>query len=145
EYAQARAVAREFALHGWAVITGGGPGVMEAANRGAQENGGLSVGFGIELPHEQAINAYCDLAYTFEHFYARKVCFVKPADGFVVMPGGIGTLDELFEAYVLIQTEKVEMFPLVLFGSGYWAGIIAWLSETALRAGMISASDLDIF
>jgi uncharacterized protein (TIGR00730 family) len=145
EYARARAVAREFALRGWAVITGGGPGVMEAANRGAQENGGLSVGFGIELPHEQAINPYCDLAYTFEHFYARKVCFVKPAEGFVVMPGGIGTLDELFEAYVLIQTEKVEMFPLVLFGSAYWAGIIAWLSDTALQAGMISAADLDIF
>ena len=103
-YASARAIGGEFARRGWAVITGGGPGVMEAANRGAQEAGGLSVGLGIELPHEQGINPYVDLSYTFEHFYARKVCFVKPSEGFVVLPGGFGTLDETFEALTLIQT-----------------------------------------
>jgi uncharacterized protein (TIGR00730 family) len=144
-YVAARAIAREFAEHGWAVVTGGGPGVMEAANRGAQEGGGLSIGLGIELPHEQSINPYCDLSFTFEHFYARKVCFVKPAEGFVVLPGGIGTLDELSEALTLIQTGKVELFPLVLFGSAYWAGIVGWLRDTALPAGAISASDLDLF
>jgi hypothetical protein len=144
-YVAARAVAREFALRGWAVITGGGPGVMEAANRGAQQNGGLSIGLGIELPHEQSINPYCDLAFTFEHFYARKVCFVKPAEGFVVMPGGIGTLDEMSEALTLIQTGKVAMFPLVLYGSAYWAGLVDWLRETVLAAGMISPSDLELF
>ena len=96
-------------------------------------------GLGIELPHEQSINPYCDLSITFEHFYARKVCFVKPAEGFVVLPGGIGTLDELSEALTLIQTGKVEMFPLVLFDSAYWAGIVGWLRDSALPAGMISA------
>jgi uncharacterized protein (TIGR00730 family) len=144
-YIAAREIGHEFASHGWAVITGGGPGVMEAANRGAQEGGGLSVGLGIELPHEQSINPYCDLSMTFEHFYARKVCFVKPAEGFVVLPGGIGTLDELSEALTLIQTGKVEMFPLVLFDSAYWAGIVGWLRNSALPAGMISPSDLDLF
>jgi uncharacterized protein (TIGR00730 family) len=144
-YTAARRMARAFARHGWAVITGGGPGVMEAANRGAQEGGGLSIGLGIELPHEQSINPYCDLSFTFEHFYARKVCFVKPAEGFVVLPGGIGTLDELSEALTLIQTGKVEMFPLVLFDSAYWAGIVGWLRHTALPAGTVSPSDLDLF
>jgi uncharacterized protein (TIGR00730 family) len=144
-YADARAVAREFALRGWAVITGGGPGVMEAANRGAQENGGLSIGLGIELPHEQAFNRYIDLAYMFEHFYARKVCFVKPSEGFVVLPGGFGTLDEMFEALTLIQTGKAGMFPVALVGSTYWGGLVDWLREQALRAGMIAAPDLDLF
>ena len=106
-----RTVGRLFAESGWAVVTGGGPGAMEGANRGAREGGGLSVGFNIELPHEQESNAYLDLSYTFEHFYVRKVCFVKPAEGFVIFPGGFGTLDELYEALTLIQTGKVEHFP----------------------------------
>ncbi len=144
-YAAARAIAGAFAERGWAVITGGGPGVMEAANRGAQEAGGLSVGLGIELPHEQAFNPYVDLGYTFDHFYARKVCFVKPSEGFVVLPGGFGTLDELFEALTLIQTGKVQLFPVVLFGSAYWDGLVDWLRATLLPAGTISPDDLDLF
>ena len=121
------------------MITGGGPGVMEAANRGAQEAGGLSVGLGIELPHEQAINPYLDLAYTFDHFYARKVCFVKPSEGFVVLPGGFGTLDEMFEALTLIQTGKAATFPVVLVDSGYWDGLLDWLRDRVLATGRISA------
>jgi uncharacterized protein (TIGR00730 family) len=144
-YAAARAIAGAFAEHGWAVITGGGPGVMEAANRGAQEAGGLSVGLGIELPHEQAFNPYVALGYTFDHFYARKVCFVKPSEGFVVLPGGFGTLDELFEALTLIQTAKVQMFPVVLFGSAFWGGLVDWLRATPLPAGTVSRADLDLF
>jgi uncharacterized protein (TIGR00730 family) len=141
-YALARAIGGEFARHGWAVITGGGPGIMEAANRGAKEAGGLSVGLGIELPHEQAFNDYLDLAYQFDHFYARKVCFVKPSEGFVVLPGGFGTLDELFEALTLIQTGKTEMFPVVLVGSAYWSGLLDWLRAEALAGGKISSADL---
>jgi hypothetical protein len=143
-YVAARTIAGRFAEKGWAVITGGGPGIMEAANRGAQEAGGLSVGLGIELPHEQALNPYVDLAYTFEHFYARKVCFVKPAEGFVVLPGGFGTLDELFEALTLIQTHKVEMDPVVLFGSAYWGGLVDWIRERMLAARMISPADVEL-
>jgi uncharacterized protein (TIGR00730 family) len=143
-YAAARAIGRGFAARGWAVITGGGPGVMEGANRGAQEGGGLSVGFGIELPHEQSNNPYLDLAYTFEHFYARKVCFVKPAEGFVVLPGGFGTLDEVFEALTLIQTGKVPVFPVVLFDSSHWANLIDWLSAELLAKGMISPPDVEL-
>ncbi|TML14005.1 MAG: TIGR00730 family Rossman fold protein [Actinobacteria bacterium] len=126
-YAAARKVGRRFAKHGWAVITGGGPGVMEAANRGAKEAGGLSVGFNIELPHEQGSNPYLDISYTFKHFYARKVCFVKPAEGFVIFPGGFGTLDELFEALTLIQTGKAQNFPVVLIGIDYWEEMISWV------------------
>jgi uncharacterized protein (TIGR00730 family) len=144
-YSAARRIGARFAERGWAVITGGGPGLMEAANRGAQEAGGLSIGLGIELPHEQRLNRYVDLAYTFEHFYARKVCFVKPAEGFVVLPGGFGTLDELFEAITLIQTHKVEMDPVVLFSSGYWAGLLDWIRERTLGAGMISVEDLELY
>jgi uncharacterized protein (TIGR00730 family) len=141
----ARAVGRAFAERGWAVITGGGPGAMEAANRGAQEAGGLSVGLGIKLPHEQAINPYVDLAYTFKHFYARKVCFVKPAEGFVVMPGGIGTLDELFEALVLIQTGKTTKYPVVLYDSAFWGGLVDWMREQLLGLGTIAERDFDLF
>jgi hypothetical protein len=143
-YRVAREVGRRFGEAGWAVITGGGPGVMEAANRGAKEAGGLSVGFNIELPHEQGSNAYLDIAYTFKHFYARKVCFVKPAEGFVIFPGGFGTLDELFEALTLIQTGKARNFPVVLFDTDYWAELLRWIRGELLADGMISADDLDL-
>jgi uncharacterized protein (TIGR00730 family) len=144
EYGTARAVGAEFARRGWAVITGGGPGLMEAANLGAQENGGLSVGLGIQLAHEQRLNPFVDLSYTFEHFYARKVCFVKPSEGFVVLPGGFGTLDELTEALTLIQTGKSGRFPVVLVGSAFWGGLFDWLRETLLRLGTISTADLGL-
>ena len=140
-YEAARATGQRFAGRGWAVITGGGPGLMEAANRGAQEGGGLSVGFNIELPHEQMPNAYLDISCTFGHFYARKVCFVKPAEGFVIFPGGFGTLDELFESLTLIQTGKTPRFPIVLFGSEHWRPLIGWLREKALAPGLISPAD----
>jgi uncharacterized protein (TIGR00730 family) len=143
-YREARAVARRFAETGWAVITGGGPGVMEAANRGAQEGGGLSVGFNIQLPHEQRSNPYLDLAHTFDHFYVRKVCFVKPAEGFVIFPGGFGTLDELYEALTLIQTGKVMHFPVVLFDRDYWEEMLAWIRAELLADGMISPEDVDL-
>ena len=144
-YEAARAAGRGFAERGWAVVTGGGPGVMEGANRGAREGGGLSVGFNIELPHEQRSNPYLDIEVTFEHFYARKVCFVKPSEGFVIFPGGIGTLDELFESLTLIQTDKVAEFPVVLFGSEYWRGLVDWLRAGPLAAGTISPDDLAMF
>jgi uncharacterized protein (TIGR00730 family) len=144
EYATARKVGRRFAQHGWAVITGGGPGVMEAANRGAKEGGGLSVGFNIDLPHEQGSNAYLDIAYTFKHFYARKVCFVKPSEGFVIFPGGFGTLDELFEALTLIQTGKAENFPVVLIDTDYWGELLSWVRSELLADGMISPEDLNL-
>jgi uncharacterized protein (TIGR00730 family) len=144
EYQAARKVGRRFAEEGWAVITGGGPGVMEAANRGAKEGGGLSVGFNIELPHEQGSNGYLDISYTFKHFYARKVCFVKPAEGFVIFPGGFGTLDELFEALTLIQTGKAQNFPVVLLDTDYWGEMIDWIKGEMLPDGMISPEDLDL-
>jgi uncharacterized protein (TIGR00730 family) len=140
----ARAVGARFAEQGWAVVTGGGPGVMEAANRGAQEAGGLSVGFNIELPHEQRGNPYVDLALTFRHFYARKTMFVKAAEGFVVFPGGFGTADELFESLTLIQTGKVLHFPVVLFDSDYWAELLQWIRGELLADRMISPEDLDL-
>jgi uncharacterized protein (TIGR00730 family) len=142
EYDAARAVGAEFARRGWAVITGGGPGLMEAVNRGAQEAGGLSVGLGIELPHEQSFNRYLDLAYMFDHFYARKVCFVKPSEGFVVLPGGFGTLDEAFEALTLIQTGKAMRFPVVMFGSAFWGGLLEWIRDDLGGLGTVSAADL---
>jgi uncharacterized protein (TIGR00730 family) len=143
-YAAARATGKCFAEHGWAVVTGGGGGVMEAANRGAREGGGLSVGFNIELPHEQSPNPYLDVSYTFRHFYARKVCFVKPSEGFVIFPGGFGTLDELFESLTLIQTGKVLDFPVVLFDTGYWRGLLEWIRARLLEDGMISPDDVDL-
>jgi uncharacterized protein (TIGR00730 family) len=143
-YEAARAVGRRFGERGWAVITGGGPGLMEAANRGAKEGGGLSVGFNIELPHEQDANPYLDVEYTFEHFYARKVCFVKPAEGFVIFPGGFGTLDELYEALTLIQTGKVLHFPVVLYDREHWAEMLEWVREELLADRLISDDDVDL-
>jgi uncharacterized protein (TIGR00730 family) len=143
-YAQARATAKRFGEAGWAVVTGGGPGVMEAANRGCKEGGGISVGFNIELPHEQAANPYLDISLTFSHFYARKTMFVKAAEGFVVFPGGFGTADELFESLTLIQTGKIRHFPVVLFERGFWEPMIAWVREQALPLGMVSPDDLEL-
>jgi uncharacterized protein (TIGR00730 family) len=140
-YELARETGRLLADAGFAVITGGGPGVMEAANRGAQEVGGLSVGFNIQLPHEQHPNRYIDLGYTFGHFYSRKVMLVKSAEGFIMFPGGFGTFDELFEALTLIQTGKVMNFPVVLVGSDYWRGLIDWVHGQTLARGMISRDD----
>ncbi len=129
---------------GWAVITGGGPGAMEAANRGAQEAGGLSVGLGIELPFEQRLNDWVDVGISFRYFFARKTMFVKYAQAFVVLPGGFGTLDELFEALTLVQTQKVTVFPIVLMGAQYWSGLVDWIRERLLTDGMISPADLDL-
>jgi len=144
-YAAATETARLLAQAGFAVITGGGPGIMEAANKGAQLGGGESVGLNIELPFEQGTNAYVDTAVHFRYFFVRKTMFVKYSVGFVVFPGGFGTLDELFEALTLIQTEKIKHFPLVLFGAEYWRGLVGWLRETAVAGGKIDPDDLDIF
>jgi uncharacterized protein (TIGR00730 family) len=143
-YESARATGRIFAERGFAVVTGGGPGVMAAANRGCQEAGGLSVGFNIDLPHEQGLNAWCDVTMTFDHFYARKVMFVKAAEGFVIFPGGFGTQDELWEALTLIQTGKIGHFPVVLFDSDYWEELLGWVREEMLDDGLISPEDLDL-
>jgi len=143
-YDLARQIGAELAKAGFAVITGGGPGAMEAANRGAHEAGGLSIGCNIELPHEQHLNPYVDLSVEFHYFFARKVMFVKYADAFVILPGGIGTLDELFESLTLIQTGKIRNFPVVLIGHAYWDGLIAWMCEVQLPAGAINAADLDL-
>jgi uncharacterized protein (TIGR00730 family) len=143
-YAAGREVGRRLAEAGFAVVTGGGPGVMEAANRGAREGGGVSVGFNIELPHEQQSNPYLDINVTFHHFYARKTMFVKAAEGFVILPGGFGTLDELFEALTLIQTGKVRHFPVVLYDSAYWRPLLDWVRGRLLADGMVSAEELDL-
>src|SRR6478609_2674056 len=144
-YDLARSIGRRLAETGYAVITGGGPGTMEAANRGCREGGGLSVGCNIELPHEQGMNAYVDLGVEFRYFFVRKVMFVKYADGFVILPGGLGTLDELFESLTLIQTGKVRHFPVVLVGRAYWAGLLDWMRNTMLERGTIAETDLDLF
>jgi uncharacterized protein (TIGR00730 family) len=143
-YEQARRIGAELAKAGFAVITGGGPGAMEAANRGAHEAGGLSIGCNIELPREQHQNPYVDLSVEFHYFFARKTMFVKYADAFVIMPGGFGTLDELFESLTLIQTGKIRNFPVVLIGHAYWDGLIAWMRDVQLPAGAISQADLDL-
>ena len=143
-YADAVEVGRRIAQAGFAVVTGGGPGVMEAANRGAREAGGVSVGFNIELPHEQHENPYLDFELTFHHFYARKTMFVKAAEGFVIFPGGFGTLDELFESLTLIQTGKVLHFPVVLFDHDFWAPLLDWIRGRLLADGMISPEDLEL-
>ncbi len=143
-YECAREIGRRLALAGYAVITGGGPGIMEAANRGCREAGGLSVGCNIELPHEQGLNPYVDLGIEFRYFFARKVMFVKYADAFVILPGGFGTLDELFEALTLIQTDKVRHFPVILVGSEYWGGLLDWVRATPLTYGAVGVHDLDL-
>jgi uncharacterized protein (TIGR00730 family) len=143
-YEAARETARLFAKTGLAVVTGGGPGAMEAANRGAKEGGGLSVGFNILLPHEQGLNPYCDISRTFKHFYARKVMFVKSAEGFVIFPGGFGTMDELFESLTLIQTGKIGTFPVVLFDTDYWGEMLDWIRGEMLGDGLVSPGDLDL-
>ena len=143
-YDGARTVGRLFAEKGFAVVTGGGPGVMEAGNRGCKEGGGLSVGFNIDLPHEQGANPYLDISLGFEHFYARKTMFVKAANGFVIFPGGFGTLDELFESLTLIQTGTIVHFPVVLFGEDYWKELLSWVDLELLAGGMISSQDLTL-
>ena len=143
-YEQARTIGRKLAEAGYAVITGGGPGTMEAANRGCREGGGMSVGCNIELAHEQGLNAYVDLGVEFRYFFARKTMFVKYADGFVILPGGFGTLDELFEALTLIQVGKVRHFPVVLVGRAHWAGLVGWMRDTLLPSGAITEPDLDL-
>ena len=144
-YAAAEQIGSRLVEAGQAVITGGGPGIMEAANKGAAQAGGISVGLGIELPFETGLNPYVNLGINFRYFFARKTMVVKFAQGFVVLPGGFGTLDELFEALTLVQTRKVTSFPVVLFGSDYWAGLVGWLRETALTHGAISSPDLEMF
>ncbi len=144
EYAQAQRVGRLLVEAGYAVITGGGPGIMEAANRGAWEADGTSVGLGIELPFEQGLNEWVDLGVNFRYFFARKMMFVKYAQGFVVFPGGFGTIDELFESLTLVQTGKVTTFPIILVGSTYWTGLVEWLRTIMAADGKISGPDMDL-
>ncbi len=143
-YAIAEEVGRKLAQAGFAVITGGGPGAMEAANKGASEAGGVSVGLGIELPFETGLNQWVDKGINFRYFFARKTMFVKYAQGFVVLPGGLGTFDELFEALTLSQTGKITSFPVVLVGTAYWQGLVDWLRHTVLAEGKIAEADLDM-
>ncbi len=145
EYAMARQLGGALADAGWAVITGGGPGIMEATNRGASEAGGLSVGLGIELPFEQSLNEWVDLGLEFRYFFARKTMFVKYAQAFVILPGGFGTMDELFEALTLVQTRKVNQFPVILMGAEFWAPLLSWLRDTLVPRGLISPEDLELF
>jgi uncharacterized protein (TIGR00730 family) len=144
EYEAGVAIGRALAEAGFSVITGGGPGSMEAANKGAGEAGGVSVGLGIELPFEQGLNPYVDIGVNFRYFFVRKTMFVKYASGFIVLPGGFGTLDELFEALTLVQTRKVTRFPIVLFGTAYWQGLIDWVRNTVVDGGKASTIDLDL-
>jgi uncharacterized protein (TIGR00730 family) len=144
QYKSAVAVARLLGEAGFTIITGGGPGIMEASNRGAQEGNAPSIGLNIELPFEQGSNPYIDLPLEFRYFFVRKTMFVKYAQGFVIFPGGFGTMDELFESLTLIQTGKVQNFPIILFDSAYWSGLIEWLKETMLAQGKISEADIDL-
>ena len=143
-YAQGEQLGRLLVEAGYAVITGGGPGAMEAANKGACDAGGTSVGLGIELPFEAGLNEWVDVGINFRYFFVRKTMFVKYSQGFVVLPGGVGTLDELFEAITLVQTKKVTRFPIVLVGVDYWSGLLDWMRDTVLADGKISAADLDL-
>jgi uncharacterized protein (TIGR00730 family) len=144
EYRTGERLGAALAKAGYAVITGGGPGTMEAVNKGASQAGGVSVGLGIELPFEQSINDWVDLGLNFRYFFARKTMFVKYAQAFVILPGGFGTLDELFEAIALVQTGKVTRFPVILFGTEYWSGLMTWIRDTVLPAGKISPTDPDL-
>ncbi len=144
QYRTAEELGRALAAEGFAVITGGGPGMMEAANKGASEAGGTSVGLGIELPFEAGLNPWVDVGIDFRYFFVRKAMFVKYAQGFVVLPGGFGTFDELFEALTLVQTGKVTEFPIVLLGTSYWGGLVDWLRDSVLGTGKISPADLDM-
>ena len=143
-YAVGEQVGRALVKEGFAVVTGGGPGAMEAANRGAKDADGLSVGLGIELPFEQGLNDWVDLGINFRYFFVRKTMFVKYAQAFVILPGGFGTLDELFEALTLVQTRKVTRFPVILFGTGYWSGLLDWIRSTMAGTGTISPADLEL-
>jgi uncharacterized protein (TIGR00730 family) len=145
EYQAGIDIGRALVEAGYAVITGGGPGAMESANRGAHEAGGTSVGLGIELPFEQGLNQYVDLGLNFRYFFVRKTMFVKYSQGFVVLPGGFGTLDELFEALTLVQTHKVTRFPVILFGVDYWSGLVRWIEDSLIAQGKASAADLELF
>ncbi len=144
EYALAEQIAGGLVKAGYAIITGGGPGIMEAANKGAVDAGGLSVGLGIELPREQGLNEYVEVGLEFRYFFVRKTVFVKYSQAFVVLPGGFGTLDEMFEAVTLVETGKITRFPIVLVGSAYWSGLLGWMRETVQAAGKIRAGELDL-
>jgi uncharacterized protein (TIGR00730 family) len=143
-YGTTVAIARRLARAGFAIITGGGPGIMEAANRGAREGGGRSIGCSIELPHEQGTNGFVDEAINFRYFFVRKTMFVKYAEAFVILPGGFGTLDELFEALTLIQTQKIRNFPVILVGNDYWADLLSWIRKRMLGEAKIAPEDLDL-
>lgn len=143
-YRMGREVGQELGKAGYTVITGGGPGIMEAANRGAHDVGARSVGLGIELPHEQGMNSYIDLGINFRYFFVRKTMFAKYSQGFIVLPGGFGTMDELFESLTLVQTSKMTRFPVVLMGSDFWAPLVDWIKTTLVAEGMISAADVDL-
>ncbi|MDE0572639.1 TIGR00730 family Rossman fold protein [Demequina sp. B12] len=145
DYTQGETIGRRLVEEGFAVITGGGPGVMEAANKGASEAGGVSVGLGIELPFEQGVNAHVNLGINFRYFFARKTMFVKYAQGFIVLPGGFGTLDELFEALTLVQTRTITKFPVVLVGHAYWDGLVDWLRDSVIADGKAAPTDLNLF
>lgn len=138
-------VGRKLAEHSYAVITGGGPGIMEAANRGAHEAGGLSVGLGIELPHEQGLNEYVDLGLNFRYFFARKTMFLKYSQAFICLPGGMGTMDEFFEVMCMVQTGKVTNYPIVLMGTEYWSGLLEWMENTLAANGYINEGDRELF
>lgn len=144
-YQDAREISRRIAARGNAIITGGGPGVMEAGNLGAREAGGVSIGLGIELPFESGLNDHVELGVNFRYFFVRKTMFLKYSRGFVVMPGGFGTLDELFEAFTMVQTGKVTSFPIVLFGAAYWQGLIDWMTTTLVAEGTINDRDMNLF
>jgi uncharacterized protein (TIGR00730 family) len=145
DYIMAREIARQLSEHGYGIVTGGGPGIMEAANRGATDAEGLSIGLNIDLPHEQEGNPYVNLPLDFRYFFVRKVMFMKYSMGFICMPGGFGSMDELFESLTLIQTRKIKPFPIILVGSSYWAGLVDWLREQLLGNGKIEEDDLGLF
>ena len=144
-YQHARNLAAKLTEQGFSIITGGGPGIMEAANRGAKEAEGVSVGLAIELPHEHGPNPYVDIAQYFRYFFVRKTMFVKYAQAFVIFPGGFGTFDELFESLTLVQTGKIDHFPIILFDSSYWSGVVDWIRSEVLERGNVSETDVDLF